>query len=379
MNEISYKEKRMPAGAALFAAELEFSQNKETDKTAKLKMLARTGDSIEHWYWGNVVHDMSGMKLHKKRLTIDYNHNGDEIVGYLNKFDTESGDLLASGVLTPFKDDDRASELIFKMNQGVPYEASINFSDSMVVEEISEGTLVKVNDREFKGPLTIVREWGLRNIAVCPLGADKNTQAELFNNQAKDVVVKVITNGEPKMKTKLTVEEEAVEIEEAAVETEVVEETVEDKHEELAEETVKETVEVKEEVEEEVEVKEEEAVEEEAAVESEESVPLSADRQEFKAMVEEFGKELATEYFSAGITLAQASEKHYSHLKTENAELKVIINELNTKLSNATGIEDSPEVAFIAEGQGAISDPRYKDLSATLGEDLAKFIVGMRK
>jgi hypothetical protein len=331
-------------------------------------------------------------------LTIDYNHNPDEVVGYLNNFDIDSGDLLAAGALTPFTPEDRASELIFKMGEGVPYEASINFSDSMVLEEIEEDEEVTVNNRDFVGPLTVVREWGLRNIAVCPMGADKNTESTLFN-EGKDIVVKFITKGEPKMKTELTVDAEAVE--ETAVDTEVVEEAatevatdatpVEDKPEgeSVEQEAPVETQEVpaeKQEAEdEEATVDDDTAVlepvstEAEAPVESEaESKPLSVDKQEFKQMVAEFGKDLAIEFFVADIPLGAAREKHYSHIKQENAELKQQIEALKTQLAQLKG-DDSPTVEFIAEAQGIVTDPRYKELAATLGPDLAKFIAGRPK
>jgi len=363
--------KTIPARAAFFNADLEFSQNKPTDKTAKIKILGRTGDAIDHWFFGKVVHDMSGMKLHKNKLTIDYNHNADEIVGYLNKFDIETGDLISSGVLTPFKEGDRASELIFKMKEGVPYEASINFSDETVLEEIEEDEEVEVNNRSFTGPLTVIREWGLRNIAVCPLGADKNTSSELFSDSKETVEVKYLI-GDKKMKTELTVEEEVVET--ATVETEVDKEVTETETETETELT--EEVPVDETVEEVAETEAtEETVEEGDSVEDEkeDEKEFSIDRKEFIAMKEEFGKELAVDYFTQGVSLSVAREKHYSHLKEENAKLTESVKVLKSELSKLSE-EDSPEVEFIAEDNN--QDPRYKELSATIGSNLAKFITG---
>ncbi len=70
---------------------------------------------------------MEGMTLHKDRLALDYVHDSKEVIGYLNHFDIASGDLVTSGALVPFKDTDRATEIMHKLSEGVPYEASINF------------------------------------------------------------------------------------------------------------------------------------------------------------------------------------------------------------------------------------------------------------
>lgn len=149
-------------------------------KKVPITLLGRTGKPISHWYWGNVVHDMAGMKLAHDSLPIDYCHFPDEILGYLNQFDTSTGDLVAKGELIPYADGDRASEVTFKAKNGVPYEASINFAGGPLrLEELQAGTSVQVNGNTVQGPALIIREWTLRGIAVCPYGADMNTKTEL--------------------------------------------------------------------------------------------------------------------------------------------------------------------------------------------------------
>jgi hypothetical protein len=107
MNERNLK--AIPVAACRMACgEVEFRDNGPNAKSAPIKIKARSGGSIDHWYWGKVVHDLAGMRLHKPRLTVDYAHNESEVLGYLNHFDTESGDLIASGALTPWREDDRA-------------------------------------------------------------------------------------------------------------------------------------------------------------------------------------------------------------------------------------------------------------------------------
>src|SRR5207253_1789591 len=109
----------------------------------------RSTQPVDHWYFGRIVHDLAGMSLSKQRLTIDYCHREDEVIGFANKFDTAGG-LVASGALTPFSDKDRASEVIFKSGEGVPYEASIFFDPvEMVLEYVPQGMAVPVNGFNF--------------------------------------------------------------------------------------------------------------------------------------------------------------------------------------------------------------------------------------
>ena len=87
------KTKNVPAGAMRFTAgQFEFGSNGEDAKTAPIKMVSRSGKPIEHWWWGRVVHDLAVMQLHKSRLPIDYCHEANEVIGYLNHFDQEAGD-----------------------------------------------------------------------------------------------------------------------------------------------------------------------------------------------------------------------------------------------------------------------------------------------
>ena len=211
MNERNFS--AVPKAACMFAGgQVEIGSNGAGAKSAPIKLKARSGDSIEHWYWGKVVHDLTGMRVHKPRLTIDYAHNDNEVLGYLNHFDVSGGDLMASGALTPWREDDRASEVMFKMGEGVPYEASIFFGgDGIKIEEVGEGMMQTVNGRAFEGPGIIIREWPLRGVAICPYGADANTEASAMAQGETVAVAMVTKNEEQNMSTQeQTVEAEAV-------------------------------------------------------------------------------------------------------------------------------------------------------------------------
>lgn len=190
---------KVPAAALNFTVgDLELGDNGDGAKTAPFRMVARSGEPIDHWYWGKVAHDLGGMRLSKPRVPIDYIHDDGDIIGYANKFDTDSGDLVVSGALTPFKESDRATEIVFKAKQGVPYEASINFSAPVKLQELAAGETTEVNGRNFTGPGVVIREWTLRGIAVCPYGADRNTSTT-FKDGGATVAVEFL--GEPDMAT----------------------------------------------------------------------------------------------------------------------------------------------------------------------------------
>lgn len=165
-------------------------------KKVPVSMLARTDQPIEHPWWGKIVHDMSGMKLAKDVLPIDYCHYDSEVLGYLDKFDTSKGGLTVSGALVPFQDTDRASEVIFKGQNGVPYEASIDFGgEGIRLEELAPNAVATVNGYTLNGPAVIVREWPLRGVAICPYGADMNTSTQFKDADKQEVSVSVLHTG----------------------------------------------------------------------------------------------------------------------------------------------------------------------------------------
>lgn len=226
MNEQRDLSKIPAAACVLSVGEFELGDNGDGAKTAPVRLVARSGKPIEHWFWGRVVHDLAGMHLHKPRVPIDYVHDAKEIVGYLNKFDRTSGDLVTSGALVPFKESDRATEIVHKMKAGVPYEASINFGgDGIKVEDVGDGMVAQVNGYQFEGPGVIVREWPLRGVAICPYGADANTESSaLAGANAKSYAASVFTT-EPKTaaKEEIAMSEPSVEVAAKVEKTEAAE------------------------------------------------------------------------------------------------------------------------------------------------------------
>jgi len=312
------EKRNIPAAAFhLTVGEFALGDNGDGAKTAPIKMVARSGKPIEHWYWGRVVHDLAGMKLHKHRLPIDYCHDHDQIIGYLNKFESESGDLVCSGALVPYGDDDRATEIIHKSSKGVPYEASINFGGGGIkIEELSEGQVAQVNGYQLEGPAAIIREWPLRGVAVCPYGADQNTSSQFA--QSGEVAVTVLSQTqtqEKDMTDEQTVEAaEAVETEQLSTEAEA-NQAVEAEDAQPTEEA-----DATEQSQPAVEPDEAEQAETETETElSEGDIPG-------KQFMDTFGERQGAVYFAKGMSFEQALREHMQFQQSR-------IQELETKLA----------------------------------------------
>lgn len=292
-------ETTVPAKECVFQAEVEVKERKgDGDRSTPFRAIARTGDALNHAYWGKVVHDLDGMRV-KSRVPIDFNHNPNEIVGYANRFNTEEGDLEIRGALTPSEFDEikRAQEIIDKAEQGVPWEMSISFPGDLEVEQIEEGDQVTVNQRQFTGPLTVIRSWPLRAVAITPMGQDAQTALQFSEDQTVNVTY--VNSGDAEMpKTELSAIEAEVEIK---VEADAVDESEND------------TVEAENKVEAvDTEKVEEEPQEEVAAL----SQPSAQD------YMTRFGRVQGALYFADGLSLDEATAKELERLQMENAELR---------------------------------------------------------
>lgn len=184
-----------PEALRFEAGRFKFEGKKTTDGERPVSMLARTAEPIDNWYWGRIVHDMAGMKLAAPTLPIDYCHDREQILGYLDKFDAGNEGLNVSGKLVQFRDDDRVAEVCHKADAGVPYQASIEFDpSSYVLEMIREGYQATVNGRQVEGPACIIRQWTLVAVAICPCGADAGTRTQLAAGNQADVPVQFVSS-----------------------------------------------------------------------------------------------------------------------------------------------------------------------------------------
>jgi len=127
---------------------------------------------------GPVIHDLAGV-FFKDRFPLDYQHDPKCILGFCDGVEVTDLGLAISGVIIPFKEDDLAAKVSRDMEMGFPYEASIYFPPSapgdVVIEDVDAGEEAEVNGQSVSGPCTIIRRWPLRGVAIVPYGMDSAT------------------------------------------------------------------------------------------------------------------------------------------------------------------------------------------------------------
>lgn len=198
LNFDNRQNEKAPASAfALVAGSFAASQGE--GQSHPIQMLARSGNPIDHWYWGKIVHDFASMN-HRERIAVDYEHFTSNPIGYIDKFEVRDGDLWLTGSLESLKEDDTADEIIKKSQRGIPYQASIQFDpEQLSLEYIPEGMFAEVNGREVEGPAVVVHDWHLRGVAVTPHGYDINTESQL--NKASQAGAFSLNWSDSEMKT----------------------------------------------------------------------------------------------------------------------------------------------------------------------------------
>ncbi len=188
------KVKKVPQSALMFQSPMDFEKIKDDEngvRTAKLKMTASSGKPFAHPYWGSLVFDYDGMAV-KEKCPLDYCHNRNEVIGYASVA-KKNGSLQMEGELISTKPGDRADDVMKKGAAGVPWESSISFDpwNGLAIEEYGEGTVVKVNGKNYSGPLVVFRQSMLRGVAICPYGADPYTQTKFSGDQPEEVELQI--------------------------------------------------------------------------------------------------------------------------------------------------------------------------------------------
>lgn len=149
-------------------------------KTQKLKILSRTNTPINiPWYKSPVVHDFETM-AHREKISIDFNHDNTKPIGYARVDKVDESGLWLDGVIIP--DGKDGEDIINKLREGVPFEASITHDGEFDLVEVPDGETVEVNAFSYTGPLGIISNWNLRNVALCLIGADKFTEVVNYSN-----------------------------------------------------------------------------------------------------------------------------------------------------------------------------------------------------
>lgn len=171
------------------AAPIEFDILKaEGGQPAKIKgfsMLAYTGGPMRpsNWpYREPIIVDLEGMAIPRQAVPVDLEHG--TVIGHTEAIEKTAQRVKASGVLSALDDNPKspmalaASETARMAVNGFPWQSSMTFEVSRL-ERVDQGQTVKVNGRNFDGPVYVARASGLHRISFTDHGADSNTNATI--------------------------------------------------------------------------------------------------------------------------------------------------------------------------------------------------------
>lgn len=169
-----------PKGACIFQKMGEVQFDNSGSEKKRFKILGYSGKVIpNHWYWGNVAFDLSGIKFAKKKTPVLEEHFTERRIGFADKQEitdkvTFEGPFLSNVIAEQIRND---------ILEGFPMEASLSIPPS-VIEYVEQGASVEVNGHTLKGPGAVFRQATIDEVSMCVLGADSNTVSKAFSGGA---------------------------------------------------------------------------------------------------------------------------------------------------------------------------------------------------
>jgi hypothetical protein len=324
----------------------QFAEGDDEVQSVPVRILARTPDVIDHWYLGRTINDMTGARF-KEKIPLDWCHWWDVNVGFADEIDAdeEKGLTLAGKIISV--GDDQAAQILKRGKAGVPYEASIEFTRPWKFEVLGEGQVAECNGQTIEGPCIIFREWTLIACAICPFGADPNTQTKFSLAGSRR------PNDEPD-EIEFTIEPESIKMAKAAATPTVTQST--DSPADAPQPVVQPTPPA--------------AVSQTAPTDDPAKV-FAAKLTQFTA---KFGPVNGSKWAAEGKTYEEGLELHAAELASQGDAKQKEIDDLKTRLAAVDKGEPSA-VSFSEEG-GAGGDGKSKH--AKPGSNRAKFTAGVK-
>jgi len=159
------------------AAPLEFAAPEGDALPAKFSGTAYSGGKVSSY--GCVI-DMDSTSFAQK-MPLLFEHMRSSIVGVIDKADSKGFKLSVSGKLFSDMPGSDAEQIAQLSKRGAPYQMSVGLFGYRE-EFVPSGNTVKVNGQEFSGPIYVLRGGTVREVSICTLGADANTDAQFFSH-----------------------------------------------------------------------------------------------------------------------------------------------------------------------------------------------------
>ena len=125
--------------------------------------------------------DLAGMRVPAKSLPIHREHDPERIVAHTDHIDLTERRLRVSGFMSGVGP--AAQEVLQLADNGFPWQASIGASVEKK-EDVHPGSSVRVNGRNWDGPLVVARKTTLREISFVSMGADPTTSATVAGGES---------------------------------------------------------------------------------------------------------------------------------------------------------------------------------------------------
>lgn len=160
-----------------------FSEN----ETPQLNMTIYSGGLIKnHWFWDDLILDLSGIVLPQNKYPIFQDHDWDLIIAHTQKPIVDKN-LRVDPNKTVFHSTPESEKFRTVSAEGFPYQASAGVRP-LNIERIKPGATAEANGIKLKGPGTIFRKWIFREGSVTCFGYDSNTKSAVFSSkEAVDV------------------------------------------------------------------------------------------------------------------------------------------------------------------------------------------------
>lgn len=156
-----------------------------------------------HWYWGDIILDVSGFKPDRQDLPALRNHDTSQVAGYSDKLSANVGkaEIRAEGFfLQGTIDQEPTADMIARrLSQDFPYQSSGRF-EPRKVEQVLEGAKATVNGAAVEGPVTIFREFNLIEPSFTEIGWNNLSEAMAANAGGQETVSVEVVAGQPNEK-----------------------------------------------------------------------------------------------------------------------------------------------------------------------------------
>lgn len=130
-----------------------------------------------------VVLDLETLSFEQQNIPILWQHRADVILGHTTSLSCDGRKIDAEADLTAFAETvdteshRKASEVVSKSKLGQRWEASVGTGVIAAQDAalVPAGEKVHVNDRDFTGPLYIIKNIRIVEVSIVPVGADRDT------------------------------------------------------------------------------------------------------------------------------------------------------------------------------------------------------------